>query len=137
MDDAAGVRVVEVEAVHQDAVEQRRVPRRQAQRQADHGHLARPAQAGNGRRGLVGEIVAAGGKRDAGGIEHQVLGALAHLAGDRGRRQVMGEARQRLGDQLRLCSACPLAGIAHFVSTRCAGITFMAEPPRMPSRRSD
>jgi hypothetical protein len=45
MDDAAGVRVVEVETVHQDAVEQRGIPRRQAQRQADDGHLACPAQA--------------------------------------------------------------------------------------------
>ena len=102
MDDPAGVRVVEVEAVHQDAVEQRGVPRRQAQRQTDHGNIPRPAQSRDRGRRLVGEVVAAGGERNACRIEDQVLGPLAHLGRDGCRREVMGEARQRLGDQLRL-----------------------------------
>ena len=120
MDDAAGVGVVEVEAVHQDAVEQRRVARRQPQRQADDRHVARPAEAGDRRRRLVGEVVAAGGQRDAGRIEDQVLGALAHLGRDGGRREVMREARQRLGDQLRLGLGvrCLVHSAQHYVHGR-------------------
>ena len=47
VDDAARVGVVEVEAVHQDAVDERRVARRQARGQADHGHVALAAEAGD------------------------------------------------------------------------------------------
>ena len=61
MDDAAGMRVVEVEAVHEDAVEERGIARRQPQRQADHGHRALSAEAGDGGHGFVGEVVAARG----------------------------------------------------------------------------
>jgi hypothetical protein len=47
----------------------------------------------SGGRRLVGEIVAAGGERNAGGIEDQVLGPLPHLGGDRRGREIMGKAR--------------------------------------------
>jgi hypothetical protein len=102
MDDPARVRVVEIEAVHQDAVDEGCVARRQACGQADDGHAALAAEAGNGGHGLVGELVAAGGEGDAGGIEHEVFGPLAHLLRDGRRRQAVGEARERLRDQLRL-----------------------------------
>lgn len=101
VDDAAGMRVVEVEAVHQDAVEECGIARGQAQRQADYGDAALPAEARDGGRRLVGELVTAGGERDAGGVQHQMLGPLAHLGWNRLGSQVMGKVRQRLGDELR------------------------------------
>jgi hypothetical protein len=121
VDDAAAVGVVEVEAVHEDAVEERGVAWRQAQRQADDRHVARPAEARDRGCRLAREVVAAGGERNACRIEDQVLGALAHLAGDGRRREVMREARQRLGDQLRLrfrSSGCLVYSTKHYIHGR-------------------
>jgi hypothetical protein len=72
---AGGVRVVVVQAVHQDAVRQRGVAQRQPVAQAD--HAARPGagearhRAGEARR----ERLAARSEGAADGVEHQVLGA--------------------------------------------------------------
>ena len=86
----------------EEAVHEGGVARRQAQRQADHGNIPGPAQARDRGRGLVGEVVAAGGKRNACRIEDQVLGPLPHLGRDRRGGEIMGKARQHLGDQRRL-----------------------------------
>jgi hypothetical protein len=96
------VRVVEIEAVHQDAVDEGCVTRREACGQADDGHVALAAEAGKSGHGLVGELVAAGGEGDAGGIEDEVLRPLTHGLRDGCGRQAMGEGRERRGNQLRL-----------------------------------
>ena len=133
MDHAAGVGVVEVEAVHEDAIEQCRIARRQAQRQADHRHAARAAEAGDRRRRLVGEVVARGGERDAGRIEHQVPRPLADLGRNGRRRQVVREGRQRLGDQLRLGfrSGCLVHRAQHHVHRFLPGLLHVG--PRPPA----
>jgi len=102
MNDTARVRIIEVEAVHQNAVDQRGVARGQARRQADHRHRALAPEAGDGRHRLVRELVTPGGIGDPGRIEHQMPGALAHVTWNGGSRQVVGKTREPLRDQAML-----------------------------------
>jgi hypothetical protein len=99
MDDASGVRVVEVEPVRQHAVHQRGIARAESLRQADHRHPSVTTEARDRRQGLVREIIGAGRIGDAGRVEHQMLGALAHIRGDRLERQVVRELRERARNQ--------------------------------------
>ena len=95
VDDAVEMGIVEIEAVDQHAVGERRVAHRQANVAADHAAGSLAAQ----RRGAgdrdVGEVVGIGREAAAQRIEDQELGAMQHRRRNIFERQVGGKLGQR------------------------------------------
>ena len=99
VDDTAAMGVVEIEAVNQNAVDQRRIAQRQPRRHADDGEIAGARKAGNGCHRPVREVIAGRGERDADRIENQVLGACGHRGRDCRGRERADKARELFGDE--------------------------------------
>ncbi len=114
--DAGHVRVVVVEAVHEHAVEQRRVAHRQPAVEADHRRAAAGMPAGERlhRVGAArGEVLAARGERTADGVEQQVAGAQADGGGHVLQPQAMHEAGEAAGDGIGAAGDCFLGTVVH------------------------
>ena len=94
MDDAAAMGIVEVEAMNQNAVDQRRVAQWQPRRDADDREVTGAGKPGNCRHGPMRKIIGRGGKRDADRVENKMFGARVTAAGIRSvgthRRTVQG-----------------------------------------------
>ena len=78
MDDGGEMRVVEIEAVQQHAVDEGRIPQRQSLAMPDHGARAVAAERDRSRQRTLRERIAARREPHADGIEHQLERALAH-----------------------------------------------------------
>ena len=78
MDDGGEMRVVEVEAVQQHAVDEGRIPQRQPLAVPDHGAGALAAERDRAGQRTLRERIAARREPDADGVEHQLQRALAH-----------------------------------------------------------
>ena len=81
MDDGGEMRVVEVEAMQQHAVDEGRIPQRQPLAVPDHGAGAVAAERPRAGQRALRERIAARREPDADGIEHQLQRALAHGLG--------------------------------------------------------
>ena len=99
VNDPAGVGVVEIEPMDQDAVHQRRVARRRPCRHADHGSVSGSGKAGDRDERAAGEIVGGRRERDPDRIEDQMLGAREHGHRNRIGGNCADETRELLGDQ--------------------------------------
>jgi hypothetical protein len=95
MDDAFGMGVVVIQAVHEDAVDKRRVAQRQPLGLADHCARAAGAQLRGGAQRSGREVEAARGESAADRVEDQVLGTRSHL----GRDAVPGEGRRKRAER--------------------------------------
>lgn len=95
MRDRAGVGVVEVQPVDQDAIYQHRIAQRQGCKGAHDGAVTRAAQGLQAAVGTVREILPGRGQGNAQCVEHQQLGLFDH-----GRRQHAGLQPVREGGQL-------------------------------------
>ena len=112
--DCFAVRVVVIEAVHEDAVGEHRVTQRQALRMADHAAGAGSAKLSDGPQRDRCEIEPPCGERAAYGVEHQVLGARAHLCRDRLPAQRDSESGKGLGDRHSTLAPDSLMTLPHF-----------------------
>ena len=74
------MRVVEVEAMQQHAVGERRIPQRQPLAMPDHGAGAFAAQCDRARQRTLRKWIAPRREPHADGVEHQLQRALAHRA---------------------------------------------------------
>ena len=99
VNNAAGVGIVEIEPVDEDAVHERRVAHRQPRRHADHRGIPGSGKRGDRRHRSTGEIVGGRGERNPHRVEDEMLGARDH--GDRNGvgRKSADETREILGNQ--------------------------------------
>jgi len=79
--DRAGVGVVEVQPVDQDAIHQHRIAQRQRGKSAHDGAVTRAAQGVQAAVSAVREVVLGRGQGDAQCVEHQQLGLFDHGCG--------------------------------------------------------
>ena len=91
MHNGAGVGVVVIEAVGEDAVHQHRIAHRQFDVHADDAVVAAFGEIHDARQRMLGKIETGCSQCGAGDIEHMQLGAFAHISRDGVRRQVGGE----------------------------------------------
>ena len=102
MDDGAGVGVVVIQAVGEDAVHQYRIAHRQLDVHADDAVVAAFGEVADAGQRVLGEIKPGGSEGGAGDIQCVQFGAFANVCGNRVRRQVGGE----LGNLLRDRQGC-------------------------------
>ena len=94
--DRVGVRVVEVEPVAEHRVRERRVRRRQACVEPDHGRFRRAAELGHRLAALARDPEPVGGEPAADHVEHVQLRRLDHLVRDRVEVELQRELRKAL-----------------------------------------
>ena len=156
MDDRLQVRVVEVEGVRRDAVDQRRARHVDALAAAEHGGLRRRLQHGHSRQRGVGRLVAGGTDRAAEPVVERAVRLVLHSVVPAARRVAGHESRQDAGDRrclhlggdpgvLRHACLIPRAGSFARSSAQCrSGCSRRTDPaswatarqPRPPASRS-
>jgi hypothetical protein len=90
VDGARQVGIVVIDSVYEYPVHQCRIAKRQSRGHADHFRFALAQAAQRGERAMC-EFIIRGGVRDAYGVEHEVLGTLAHRGRYRVESEVAGE----------------------------------------------
>ena len=98
MGDRAGVGVVEIQPVDQDAIHQHRIAQRQGGKGTHDGAVTRTAQGVQAAVSAVREVVLGRSQGDAQCVEHQQLGLFDHGCGQHVWRQAVREGGQLGGD---------------------------------------
>ena len=103
--DRAGVGVVEVQPVDQDAIHQHRIAQRQGCKGAHDGAVTRAAQGAQAAVSAVREVVLRRGQGDAQSVEHQQLGLFHHDCGQHARLETVCKGGQLGGNVVgrRVC----------------------------------
>ena len=101
VDDGGEMRVVEIEAVQQHAVDEGRIPKRQPLAMPDHRARAVAAERDGARERAFRERIAARRKPNADGIEHQLARPLAHGLGHIRKPHARHELRKPTGGNRR------------------------------------
>jgi hypothetical protein len=109
MVDAGDVGVVEVQAMRQDAVQERRGWRRQRRPRTNGGGQPSLAQLAHAAQRDASEVEAGRGDGDAEGIEEMPLREVAHIGGDR----IDGQAEGETGEAGRLGARDVALGWVH------------------------